>query len=79
MSVLHIETESPKGLLWRLQGGSEGVREKLSVYFLSPALGNFTTNYFCIFLVFLLVFVFEYSQEETDLFPVHKRLSFSHG
>lgn len=39
------------GVVRRLQGGSKGVREKLSVYFLSLALGNCTTSLLHIFSV----------------------------
>lgn len=41
----------PMGVVRRLQRGSNGVREKLSVYFLSPALGNGTTRLLHIFSV----------------------------
>lgn len=37
------------GVVRRLQGGSKGVREKLTVYFLSLALGNCTTSLLHIF------------------------------
>lgn len=56
LSVLHIETGSPVGVVRRLQGGSKEVRETLSVYFLSLALGNMHHKSFCIFLASLLVF-----------------------
>lgn len=49
LSVLHIETGSPVGVVKRLQGGSKGVREKLSVYFLSLALGNLHHKFFAYF------------------------------
>lgn len=39
------------GVVRRLQGGSKEVREKLSVYFLSLALGNCTTSLLHIFSV----------------------------
>lgn len=39
------------GVVRRLQGGSKGVREKLSVYFLSLALGNCTASLLHIFSV----------------------------
>lgn len=41
----------PVGVVRRLEGGSHGVREKLSVYFLSLALGNGTTRLLHIFSV----------------------------
>lgn len=40
------------GVVRRLQGGSKGVREKLTVYFLSLALGNCTTSLLHIFSLF---------------------------
>lgn len=62
------------GVVRRLQGGSKRVREKLTVYFLSLALGNF-----CIFLASFLAFTSMYSQEMIILFPVHRGFCFSHG
>lgn len=50
-SVLHIETGSLVGVVRRLQGANKGVREKLTVYFLSLALGNCTTSLLHIFSV----------------------------
>lgn len=78
LSVLHIETGSPVGVVRRLQGGSKGVREKLSVYFLSLALGNCTTSLLHIFSV-LAGFCLQVSRGEDKLFPVLVKFCFSHG
>lgn len=63
------------GVVRRLHGGSKEVREKLSVYFLSLALGNCTTSLLHIFSVlagFCLCV-------KIKLFPVHEDFCFSHG
>lgn len=58
------------GVVRRLHGGSKRVREKLSVYFLSLALGNCTTNLLHIFSI-LAVFCLCVSTGEVKVFPVH--------
>lgn len=66
------------GVVRRLQGGSKGFREKLSVYFLSLALGNCTTILLHIFSV-LAGFCLQVSRGEDKLFPVLMKFCFSHG
>lgn len=69
----------PWGLLGGYGGGCNGVREKLSVYFLSLALGNGTTRLRHIFSVLAGLFERACPQEMIKFIPVHEGFCFSHN
>lgn len=68
----------PWGLLGGYGGGTNGVMEELSVYFLSLALGNGTTRLLHIFSVRAWAFQHACPQEMIKFIPVHEGFGFSY-